>query len=263
MAFHDLAREYSATTGTSNAVLSGAVVGCNTWDDAGVTNGESVKYAITTYSSSSYRVVVDREVGTGTYTTSSKTVARTTVISSTNGGSKITMTGFSQVYICPSKDDMDSWTAGGGGGGGGSFALLSANYVDTSLNNNDDNITLRLDTELIDDDSLITLASNIATVATDGWYRVDALVTVTINTGSNVTGNGYIQFLLTNSGDFDNSLMKYVTVSGQNYTGIDFPVSGTVLMASSGAKNHFHITMYDHTGHALTAYIHELLVRQL
>ena len=55
MPFRNLAREYSTTTGTSNCVLSGAVPGCNTWDLAGVANGEIVRYGIITYSTTTNR----------------------------------------------------------------------------------------------------------------------------------------------------------------------------------------------------------------
>lgn len=107
MAFHDLAREYSITTGTSDAVLSGAVPGCLTWDLAGVTNGETVRYTIVTYSTTTNRPTHSEE-GVGTYTTSTKTLARTTIKSSTNGGSKITLTGLSEVFITPDSVILNS-----------------------------------------------------------------------------------------------------------------------------------------------------------
>ena len=108
MALHNLAREYSTTTGISNAVLTGAVPGFNTWDNAGVTNGETVRYGIKTYSLTTGRPT-HSETGTGTYTTSTKTVARTTVISSTNGGSKITLTGLSEVFITAITPDINPY----------------------------------------------------------------------------------------------------------------------------------------------------------
>src|SRR3990167_10891399 len=108
MAIHNLAREYSTTTGISNAVLTGAVPGFNTWDNAGVTNGETVRYGIKTYSLTTGRPT-HSETGTGTYTTSTKTVARTTVISSTNGGSKITLAGLSEVFITAITPDINPY----------------------------------------------------------------------------------------------------------------------------------------------------------
>src|SRR5215212_9180276 len=105
MSFHNLAREYTITTGTSDCVLSGAVPGCNTWDNAGVTNAEAVEYSIITYSTTTHRAT-GTECGSGTYTTSTKTLARTTVESSTNAGSKITLTGLSEVFIIPLASDL-------------------------------------------------------------------------------------------------------------------------------------------------------------
>lgn len=106
MTFHNLAREYTETTGTSDCVLTTAVPGCNTWDNAGVTNGEVVNYGIITYSLTTHRPT-HTEIGTGTYTTSTKTLARTTVHSSTNSGSKITLTGLSEVFITPPASILD------------------------------------------------------------------------------------------------------------------------------------------------------------
>lgn len=100
MTFHNLAREYTTTTGTADCVLTGAVPGCNTWVLAGVTNGESVRYGIITYDTSTHRPT-HSEVGTGTFNTGTLTLARTTVEGSTNAGAKIVLTGLSEVYICP------------------------------------------------------------------------------------------------------------------------------------------------------------------
>src|SRR3990172_9514251 len=109
MPYRNLAREYSTTPGTSDCVLTGAVPGCNTWDLAGVVTGEVVRYGIITYSTTTNRPT-HSEIGVGTYTTSTKTLARTTVESSTAAGAKITLTGLSEVYITPLTSDFPvSW----------------------------------------------------------------------------------------------------------------------------------------------------------
>lgn len=183
MALHNLACERSVTTGTSDAVLSGAVEGCNTWDDAGVTNGESVHYAITTYSLTTHRPV-DREVGTGTYDSGTKTVARSTVVSSTQGGSKITMTGLSDVAILPQASEI------GGGGGGVKFALYGNTAPpEDNITNTNSADPMTLATEIVDADNLFTLAANVLTVADSGMYYITASVIVT---AAGNFGNGII-----------------------------------------------------------------------
>lgn len=172
MALHNLACEQSVTTGTSNAVLSGAVEGCNTFDLAGVANAESVNYVITTYSLTTHRPT-HREVGTGTYTTATKTVARTTVVSSTNAGAKIVMTGLSDVAILPQASEI-------GGGGGGSGSQYASYYYNTSntVNNAVNNQVVEIDTELVDANNLASVASNTVTFAGSGDYMITANVTV-------------------------------------------------------------------------------------
>jgi hypothetical protein len=210
MAFHNLAREYSTTTGTSDAVLTGAVPGFNTWELAGVTNGETVRYGITTYDTASHRPT-HSEVGTGTYNTGTNTLARTTVISSTNAGSKITLTGLSEVFITFLAEDtlrvreVDSapnvtgvntivvtngtltdngsgsvtlTTGGGGGGALPSFAIYENSVVpaNTSIANSATVDPATLDTEVVDDTGLFTLAANVLTCPGGGTFDVQVSV---------------------------------------------------------------------------------------
>ena len=159
MPFRNLAREYSTTTGTSNCVLTGAVPGCNTWDLAGVANGEIVCYGIITYSTTTNRPT-HSEVGLGTYTTSTKTLARTTVKSSTAAGAKITLTGLSEVYICPTLQDTP---------------ILAAYYGSLlTVNNGVDNALLDIDTEWTDELGLATLASDVITINHISWVQMSA-----------------------------------------------------------------------------------------
>jgi hypothetical protein len=168
MGFHNLAREYSTTTGTSDAVLSGAVPGCNTWEDAGVTNGESMRYSIITYDTTTHRPT-HTEVGTGTFNTGTNTLARTTVISSTNGGSKISMTGLSEVFITPAAQDI---SVAGGGGAWATYYQSSGQTVNSAVTG----ATLNIDTEDTDDNNLASVASNTLTFGADGPYVVTMLV---------------------------------------------------------------------------------------
>jgi hypothetical protein len=88
----DRVRETSTTTGTGNFTLAGAVTGYQTFD-AALDTGDTTYYTIADQSG------VNWEVGIGTFTSPS-TLARTTILSSSNGGSVVTFTsGTKDVFI--------------------------------------------------------------------------------------------------------------------------------------------------------------------
>jgi hypothetical protein len=97
----NLARMYTETTGTGTLTLTTAVPSFLSFDAAGVANGATVTYAI--------YCGPHREIGAGVYTASGLTLTRATVYSSTNGGSKINLTGRSEVFITAAKEDFDSF----------------------------------------------------------------------------------------------------------------------------------------------------------
>jgi len=75
----DRVRETTSVTGTSSAVLLGAVTGFQSF--AVIGNGNTCYYTISDQSGPNW------EVGIGTYSTSGPTLARTTILSSSNSGS--------------------------------------------------------------------------------------------------------------------------------------------------------------------------------
>ena len=88
----DRVRETSTTTGTGNFTLAGAVTGYQTFD-AALDTGDTTYYAIADQGG------VNWEVGIGTFTSPS-TLARTTILSSSNGGSVVTFgAGTKDVFI--------------------------------------------------------------------------------------------------------------------------------------------------------------------
>lgn len=242
MAFRNLARMYSATTGTSDAVMTTAVPGCNTWDLAGVANGEIVRYGIITYSTTTNRPT-HSEVGLGTYTAATKTLARTTVESSTNAGAKITLTGLSEVFICPTAADHPNI-----------FSVVSSNYTDATIANTATG-TLILSTELTDDFGMVSLASNVATLALAGWYDVQLIATLTVNGGVAVTADGYFMISLANNGASDDTLAHFPLSSGNIVTVRNFMVRGTIELTAGQTVN---ASLINNTGHSLTAYVQEL-----
>ena len=88
----DRVKETTTTTGTGTITLAGAVVGYQTFSAIGDSN-------------TTYYVIEDAdgagwEVGIGTYTLSGTTLARTTVLASTNSNSQITLSSGTHTVFC-------------------------------------------------------------------------------------------------------------------------------------------------------------------
>lgn len=177
MPFRNLAGEYTATTGTSDVILTGAVGGYNTFELAGITNGEVVRYRITTYDLNNNRPT-HSEDGIGAYNTATNTLARTTVESSTNAGAKITLTGLSVVVCTATRKD---------------FPVLAVYYGSgIAANDATSNTLLDISTEWTDEQGIATLASDVITLTYDMWVRLSATVTLTSATAF----NGKVNFTL-------------------------------------------------------------------
>jgi len=89
----DRVKETTATTGTGTLTLAGAVTGFQAFSSA-LSNGDTTYYAIFESSTGAW------EVGLGTFTLGSTTLARTTVLASSNAGSAINLTaGNAEVFI--------------------------------------------------------------------------------------------------------------------------------------------------------------------
>lgn len=93
---YNLARMTTATTGTGTITLGSAATGFISFSDAGVSDGESITYAIEDGN--------NREIGRGTYTASGTTLTRS-VLKSTNAGSAINLSGSAQVFITNAAED--------------------------------------------------------------------------------------------------------------------------------------------------------------
>jgi len=86
----DRVQETTTTTGTGTVTLAGAVAGFQTF--AVIGDGNTTYYCIVNND--------DWEVGIGTYTASGTTLARTTILSNSNGDtSPITLSGDSNVFV--------------------------------------------------------------------------------------------------------------------------------------------------------------------
>lgn len=89
----DRVKETTSTTGTGTLTLGGAVTGFQTFTSV-LSNGDTTYYAIFESSTGEF------EVGLGTFTSSGTTLARTTVLESSNSGNAINLTaGAADVFI--------------------------------------------------------------------------------------------------------------------------------------------------------------------
>ena len=90
----DRVKENTITTGTGAVTMTGAVTGFQSFAAIGNTN--------TTYYTIAHQTLTEWETGIGTYSTTGPTLTRTTVISSSNGGSAVNFSaGTKDVFVSP------------------------------------------------------------------------------------------------------------------------------------------------------------------
>jgi hypothetical protein len=88
----DRVKQTTTTTGTGSIVLNGNIDSFQTFA-AALTDGDTTYYGIFEPSTNEY------EIGLGTWTESSATLARTTVLESSNSGSAVSLTAQAEVFI--------------------------------------------------------------------------------------------------------------------------------------------------------------------
>lgn len=86
----DRVKETSTTTGTGTYTLAGAVTGFEAFSEVG--DGNTTYYACTDGT--------DFEVGIGTYTSSGTTLARTTILQSSNSDNAVNWTSGTRTLFC-------------------------------------------------------------------------------------------------------------------------------------------------------------------
>ena len=91
------AKMSTSTTGTGTITLGSAVAGFQSFADAGVSNGDVVRYVI--------GEGTNFEIGSGTYTSSGTTLSRTPSESS-NSDNAITLGGAAEVFISATASDV-------------------------------------------------------------------------------------------------------------------------------------------------------------
>jgi len=144
------AKVATSTTGTGTITLGSAEDGYQTFADAGVANGNVVRYIIEDGS--------NFEIGIGTYTASGTTLTRT-VSESSNSNNAINLSGSATVFVGATAQDLSPL-------GGGSNKVFFEN---------DTNVTA---------DYTITDGKNAMSA---GPITIDSGVTVTVGTGETWT----------------------------------------------------------------------------
>ena len=91
------AKMSTSTTGTGTITLGSAVASFQTFEGAGITNGQTVRYAIEDGTAF--------EIGSGTYTSSGTTLTRS-VTESSNSDSAISLSGNAQVFVTATVADL-------------------------------------------------------------------------------------------------------------------------------------------------------------
>jgi hypothetical protein len=126
MTLYNLVRCTTATLGTADIVVGSAMSGYK--DFTGIPNGATVSYGLRDIQ---LGVVLASEVGSGTWTSATSTLARNTVYSSTNGGNKIVLvTGTAEIYLTALAEDITTTAIGAEPADATIVKAGNANWID-------------------------------------------------------------------------------------------------------------------------------------
>lgn len=171
---YNLARMSTATTGTGTLTLT-AETGWLTFALAGVQNGEVVSYAIHDDGGA-------KEIGRGTYTAAGVTLSRDTVLDSTDGGAKISLSGSATVFITSAWQDLVHGPEGGATPG--QVAVFANTFGDTLTVGN-----LSAD-DIVNFDSAVDARVDLQTASELVGFNTAVDARVDLQTASDLVGFG-------------------------------------------------------------------------
>lgn len=226
---HNIAKMTTSTLGTGTVTLGAAVAGCLSFASAGAVDGETLSYVI--------REGTNTEVGRGVYTASGTTLTRATILSSTNSGSAITLTGRATVSITLAAEDILQRWAGYYG-------------QQTTVSDTTDNQDLSLDTEFSDETSLASVSSDALTVAEKGQYQ--CYLSVYIIGGADFNGRVKLDW----AGFFVQKGYTTAMAIGEDniYIG-PFTLNNSTVNHNLGT-----IKFSNHTGTSIDIYVNEIVL---
>jgi hypothetical protein len=156
----DRVRETTTTTGTGTITLAGATTGFQSF--AVIGNGNVTYYTIAGLGTNEW------EVGIGTYTSSGTTLSRTTVLSSSNGGSLVS-------FSAGSKDVFVTYPAG------------KSVYQDSDKTNTASAPQIRASNGIVVNSKTVAVSYTIASgdcAMSAGPMTINSGITVTVSSGS-------------------------------------------------------------------------------
>jgi hypothetical protein len=224
----DRVRETTTVTGTNDATLLGAVTGFQAFSVIG--NGNTTYYTISDQSGGNW------EVGIGTYSSIGPTLERTTVLSSSAGGAKVSFpAGTKDVFVTYPSDKAVYLDASGDVQP--ALGTVNATTVDTT-NLEVTNLKAKDGTaagSIANSTGVVTLASSVLTTTDINGGTIDG---TTIG-GSTAAAGNFTTLGATGVATFSAGTVSApaITTTGDTNTGIFFPAADTIAFTDGGVES--------------------------